>query len=448
MKKLSIIATVLASAFLSLTCDAAETVVLDNVRIFYGTSESTVANGRVVIQADKIVDVGPRDSVKFDGAAKVIDYSGKTVIPGLISNHVHLGQYDATTASSPYNKDTIQRQLLQYTAYGVTTVTSLGVNGGLFYELRTALHRGELPGADIFGADRGIGVPMGAPPVKVGADQLDRPSTPEEARAAVRGAVSRHADLIKIWLDDFQGAKLVKMEPAVYRAVIDEAHKNGLKVVAHIYYLQDAKDLIKAGADVLGHGIRDKHIDQEFIDLARKHQTWYIPTLTVDEAFFRFAKNPELLQQEEIRRGLNPKLLAMFEDAKWREKQLANPALAQWQTGLKNNLHNTKGLVDAGLNVGFGTDSGAMPLRIPGYAEYHELELLVEAGLTPKQALTLATSKAAALLNLSDRGVLGKGKNADLVVVDGDPTSDIAALRRISAVWRLGKEVPKPSAPF
>jgi len=448
MKKLSVLAAACAAALFSLNSNAANTTVFDNVRIFDGSGTPTVPNGRVVIEDQKITEVGPKDSVKVPAGAKVLDYSGKTVIPGIISNHTHLGQYDATISTTPYNQETIQRQLLQYTSYGVTSVTSLGVNGKLFYDLQAKLHSGELPGADIFGADRGIGVPKGAPPVNVGADQLDRPATPEEARDAVRGAAARHANLIKLWLDDFQGAKLVKMEPAIYKAVIDEAHKNNLKVVAHIYYLQDAKDLINAGADILGHGVRDQRIDQEFIDLVRTHGTWYIPTLTVDEAFYRFAEQPYLLDRPEVRRALNAKLLAQYESDAWRKNQLASPALATWHKGFDNNKYNTKTLVDAGLKVGFGTDSGAMPLRVPGYAEYHELELLVEAGLSPVQALTLATSKAAELLNLSDRGVLRKGKNADIVVVDGDPATDIANLKRISAVWRLGKEMPLKVAPY
>ncbi|SFU15459.1 hypothetical protein SAMN05192562_1078 [Kosakonia arachidis] len=156
------------------------------------------------------------------------------------------------------------------------------------------------------GADHGIGVPQGVPPVYVGEDQLDRPTTPDEARAAVRAAVTRKTDAIKLWLDDFQGQKLVKMKPEIYKAVIEEAHLHNLKVFAHIYYLQDAKDLIRAGVDILGHGVRDKQVEKEFIDLLKQHNTVYIPTLGVDESFYLFALHPELLNAPEVKEALNP----------------------------------------------------------------------------------------------------------------------------------------------
>jgi imidazolonepropionase-like amidohydrolase len=104
-------------------------------------------------------------------------------------------------------------------------------------------------------------------------------------------------------------------------------------------------------------------------------------------------------------------------------------------------MKNIKTLFDAGVNVGFGTDSGATPLRIAGFAEHRELKLLTEAGLTPLQAIQTATRNAAALLHLDDRGVITPGKLADLLVVDGDPSKDIAALDNVESVWRRGKKV-------
>lgn len=120
-------------------------------------------------------------------------------------------------------------------------------------------------GTDLFGADRGIGVPTGAPSINVLGAEIDRPETPEQAREAVRASAKRGANLIKLWLDDFLGAKLVKMKPEIYTAVIDEAHRNNLRVVGHIYYQKDAKALMRAGVDILGHGVRDSVVDDEFI---------------------------------------------------------------------------------------------------------------------------------------------------------------------------------------
>ncbi len=441
-------ACVLAMMSLSTTSFAANMTVLDGARLFDGSGKPVIDNARIVIQDGLIQAAGYPADVAIPPGATVTRYNGKTIIPGLISDHTHLGQYDSTISGSPFNEATIVRQLLQYEGFGVTTVVSMGVNGAEFYPLREKLRNHSVKGADIFGADKGIGVPLGAPPTKAGADQLDRPTTPGEARAAVRAAAARGTDLIKLWLDDFQGAHLVKMEPAIYRAAIDEAHKQGLRVVAHIYYLKDAKDLIKAGADVLGHGVRDALIDDEFVSLMRTHGTWYIPTLGVDEASYRFAENPELLKDPSLRKAMNPKLLSQFEDPKWRETQLANPGLKLWHQGLENNLRNTKRLVDEGLAVCFGTDSGAMPLRVPGYAEHRELELLVQAGLTPAQALELATGKAADMMNLTDRGRIEAGKRADLVVVDGDPTKNIEALDHIVEVRSFGEKASLSFTPY
>ncbi|MGE8051382.1 amidohydrolase family protein [Pseudomonas monteilii] len=422
--------------------------VLDGARLFDGSGKPAIENSRVVIRDGWVQAAGASVDIAIPDGATIISYQGKTILPGLISDHTHLGQYDATINGTPFNETTISRQLQQYVGFGVTTVVSMGVNGAGFYALRERLHNQVAIGADIYGADKGLGVPLGAPPVKVDSTQLDRPATPEEARTAVRAAASRGTDLIKLWLDDFQAAHLVKMEPAIYKAAIDEAHRLGLRVVAHIYYQQDAKDLIRAGVDILGHGVRDTLVDDEFVELMRTHGTWYIPTLGVDEASFRFAEQPHLLMSASVRKSLNPKLLAQFEDPKWRKSQLSNPGLSRWHRGLENNLKNTKKLFDLGLAVGFGTDSGAMPLRIPGYAEHRELQLLIRAGLSPIQALGLATGKAADLMMLTDRGRIEAGRRADLMVVNGDPTSDIDALERIVEVRVLGEIAPLTFTPY
>jgi hypothetical protein len=163
-------------------------------------------------------------------------------------------------APENYNRDAILRHLKQLEAYGVTTVMALGLNGPLFYELRPELHAGRLPGADLFGADQGIGVvggqPFGSQP-PVGENQVSRPDTVEMARASIRQMAARKTDMVKIWLDSV-GGLMPKLKPEVYSAVIDEAHKNGLRVAAHIYDLDDAKAIVRAGVDIIAHGVRDK----------------------------------------------------------------------------------------------------------------------------------------------------------------------------------------------
>jgi imidazolonepropionase-like amidohydrolase len=166
----------------------------------------------------------------------VIDCHGQTIIPGLISDHSHIGLVDGVSVKPEnYNRENILRQLRQYEVYGVTTVMALGLNGGLFYELRDEQHAGKSPGADIFGADRGVGIPMSAPPaalLPVGKDQVYRAETPDEAKADIQEMATRHPDLIKIWVDDQLGTD-PKMKSEIYQAAIEEAHRLGLRVACH-----------------------------------------------------------------------------------------------------------------------------------------------------------------------------------------------------------------------
>jgi imidazolonepropionase-like amidohydrolase len=373
----------------------------------------------------------------------IIKLTGKTVLPGLISDHSHLGLVKGTTASgSNITRANILRQLKQYTAYGVTTVTSLGLNLAPFYAVQPQAHSGATRTADLFGADKGFGAPNSAPPASLDTDDVYRPSTPEEARSQVRETAQRHPDLLKIWVDDMHGRFATKMNPEVYKAVIDEAHANGLRVAAHVYYLDDARQLIGNGVDILAHGVRDKAVDSDFTQAIKGRGAWYVPTLGLDESYYIYAEHPEWLQQPFFRRSLPPALAAQLNDTAWRAKVLADTkTLAAEKQALATNMKNVKTLFDAGVNIGFGTDSGATPLRIAGFAEHRELKLLTDAGLTPLQAIQTATKNSAALLHLDDRGVIAPGKLADLLVVDGDPSKDISAVDNIESVWRRGKKV-------
>jgi len=257
---------------------------------------------------------------------------------------------------------------------------------------------------------------------------------------------ARKTDMVKIWLDS-AGGLMPKLKPEVYSAVIDEAHKNGLRVAAHIYDLDDAKAIVRAGVDIIAHGVRDKPVDSEFIDMMKARSVWYISTIVLDYTNFVFAEQPSWTREPFFQRALHPAVRAQFDDADYRERTLALPATAKNRAAVTTNKQNLKVVHDAGVRVGFGSDSG-VGLRIPGVAEHLELALMVEAGLTPMQAITNATSNAAALLKLDDRGVLAAGKLADLVVLDGDPTADISHSRKIHAVWHRGKKAAGPVETF
>jgi imidazolonepropionase-like amidohydrolase len=428
----------------------AQTTALRGARVIDGRGGAPIDNATIVIRGGRIVAIGTSSATPIPNGAEVVNYTGKTIIPGLISDHSHIGIFVGLKAAPEnYNRDSILRQLKQLEAYGVTTVMALGLNGPLFYELRPELHAGRLPGADLFGADQGIGVVGGQPSaavVPVGENQVSRPETVEMARESIRQMATRKTDMVKIWLDS-AGGLMPKLKPELYSAVIDEAHKNGLRVAAHIYDLDDAKAVVRVGVDVIAHGVRDKPVDPEFIDMMKAQSVWYIPTIVLDYTNFVFAEQPSWTREPFFQRALHPAVRAQLNDADYRERTLALPATAKNRTAVTTNKQNLKAVHDAGVRVGFGSDSG-VGLRIPGVAEHLELALMVEAGLTPMQAITSATSNAAALLKLDDRGVLASGKLADLVILDGDPTADISNSRKIHAVWHRGKKAAGPIDTF
>lgn len=378
---------------------------------------------------------------------QIVDCTGKIVIPGLISAHSHLGILldNATPSPDAYTTENVTKALNQFERYGVTTIVSLGLNRDLVYELRDQQHQGKLGGATILTAGRGIGVPNGAPGLDVAPDQIYRPANAEEARKDVDELASHHADLIKLWVDSGHG-KTPPMDPAVYTAIIEEAHKHHLKVAAHIYNLADAKSLVNANVDILAHSIRDQAVDPGFANSLIDHKVWYIPTLALDEAFYLYSEDPGIMKSEFFQQAAGPQLLAKLQAPDYAEKTMAAPQTEQAKKDHEIAMKNLKILYDAGVSIAFGTDSGAVPGRIPGFTEHRELEDLVAARLTPLQAITLATGENGRLLHeLNPKisvGLVKEGYSADLIILSADPLMDIHNTRKIDAVYHHGVLVP------
>ena len=232
---------------------------------------------------------------------------------------------------------------------------------------------------------RGIGVVDGQPSaavVRVADNQVSRPDSVEMARQSIREMAARKADMVKIWLDDAGGALPAKVKPEVYTAVIDEAHKNGLRVAAHIYDLDDAKAIVRAGVDIIAHGVRDKPVDAELIDMMKARSVWYIATMVLDDSNFVFAEQPPWMREPFFQRALHPAVRTLLDDPAYRERTLGSPGTTKNRAAVATNKQNLKALYDAGVRIGLGSDSG-VGLRIPGVAEHRELALMVEAGLDP-----------------------------------------------------------------
>jgi imidazolonepropionase-like amidohydrolase len=423
-------------------------IILHDVSVIDGTGARPQQHMDVWLHKGTISAVKPMFRREQPERTDVVDCAGKFVMPALISAHSHLGLLlnNAEPSANAYTEENVTKALNQYERYGVTTIVSLGANRDRVYALRDQQKAGKLGGATILTAGRGIGVPDGAPGLPAAPDQIYRPASADEARKDVDEMAGHHVDLVKVWVDGGHG-KIPEMQPAVYMAVIDEAHKKHLKVAAHVYTLEDAKKLVDAGVDILAHSVRDQPVDPAFVQSMVEHKTWYIPTLTLDEAFYLYAASPEVMQTNFFRQAAGPELLAKLTAPGYAEKTLAATEQAKKDHAMA--MKNLKTIYDGGAFVGFGTDSGAVIGRIPGFMEHRELEDLVGAGMSSMQAITLATGENGRLLHEMNShlslGLLKPGYAADVLVLDADPLVDIRNTRKISAVYHYGQLVPNPA---
>jgi len=322
-----------------------------------------------------------------------------------------------------YTDENTLRQLGVFARYGVTTVWSLGGEQPPAFRARDAQNTAALDRARIF----------------VSGDVIAG-RTPEEARQRVTTVAALKADIIKIRVDDNLGTA-TKMTPEVYRAVIDEAHKQGLRVAAHIFYLDDAKELLKAGVDMIAHSVRDKDVDDEFISLMKARNVPYCPTLTRELSTFVYESTPAFFADPFFQRDADRDLVAQLQEPARQQAMRASQTAQRYKAALVVANRNLKRIADAGVLVAMGTDSGAFPERFEGYFEHVELEMMGEAGLTPAQILKSATGDAAIAMKQTDTGRLTVGAWADFVVLDRDPLQDIKNTRSIASVRIAGNEV-------
>jgi len=428
-------------AFAAAPAQPAGLTALTHVRVIDGTGGTPLEDATVLIEGNHILAIRP-GTAAVPAGAKVLDLHGDTVIPGLINAHGHLALIaDGQNSATSYTAENVLAELRQYESYGVTSMLSLGLNRDLLYQIREQQRQGTLDGATVFTADRGMGVPDAAPGLPAAPDQIYRPATAQDARADVDAMATRHADIVKVWVDSVGGTKPA-MSPEIYRAVIEEAHKRHLRVAAHVYYLADAKSLVSAGVDVLAHSVRDKPIDEELIAAMKHRGVWYIPTFTVDESFYIYAQRPGFMQLNFFKDSLPPVVLTMLTSDAYSQKVNQDPKTEQHKADFAMDGVNMKAVYDAGIRVGFGTDSGAYVTRIPGFSEHRELEDMVQAGLTPMQAIVCATQNNAALLGIeATRGTLRPGKRADLIVLAANPLDDITNTRSIVTIFHDGRTI-------
>lgn len=432
-------AVILMNAYTSVF--AQESVLYKNATIITGNGNE-LKNSDLLVQGGRITAIGKNLSAAH---TKTVSLKGKTVMPALISSHVHIGLLKGLTNSGDhYTQENILNQLKKYQDYGVLNILAMGSDRPLIFEngLRDQSVAGQLDGARMYSAGYGFGTPNGAPPIEVGMDFVYRPTSPAQIPAEMDSLVKVKPTVVKLWVDDFNGKYKKKMDPAIYKKIIEEAHKRNLRVAAHVYYLSDLQQLVKDGVDIVGHSVRDQEIDAATLKEMKAKGITYIPTLSLDEFAYIYAKKPEWLNNEFFRKSLEPGVYEKISSKAYEDELKNNPLFETNTKAFQTALKNVKKVYDAGIPVAFGTDSGAMFLRAQGFSEHLELQLLVDAGLTPSQAITIATKNAAKAIGIDqDYGKLEKGKVADFIVLEANPLQDIANTQKISAVYKAGKEV-------
>jgi imidazolonepropionase-like amidohydrolase len=228
--------------------------------------------------------------------------------------------------------------------------------------------------------------------------------------------------------------------------VISEAHKHKLRVAVHLYYLDDARKLLAAGADFIAHSIRDQPVGGDLVMTLKQQNVCVCPTLTREVSTFVYEQTPEwftdpFFTREFAKTADDHAVLEALKDPKRQATVKASTSAQQYKKSLEMASRNLKFLQDAGVGIAFGTDTGP-PARFQGYFEHLELERMVQAGLTPAQALVTATGGAARCLGLTGKvGTLEPGAWADLLVLREDPLADIRHTRTLESVWIAGNRV-------
>jgi imidazolonepropionase-like amidohydrolase len=374
----------------------AQPVVYEGARIIVGDGR-VIENATLVVDGERIVQAGRTIDVRVPSGAKRVNIAGKTVMPMLIDTHVHLSA----------GREALVRDLKLRAHYGVGAVLSLGTDS---YEVL------DLRGHSIAGAARFLSAGRGITMQEPGRTTVPYWITSEaEARKAVEELAARKVDIVKIWVDTRDG-KYKKLSPELYGAVIDEAHKRGLRVTAHIFDLEDAKGLIRAGVDAFAHGVRDQDIDEELVAMFRQRPNLVLTPNLPDRGV--------AVDLGWLRAGLTPKEFALVEAGN------TERPLAQSFYGIQ--ARNLAKLNAAGVRVTMGTD-GNRP-----WGPHEEMLDMVVAGMTPMQVIIAATRNSAEFLRLAEAGTLEPGKSADFIVLDANPLDDITNTRRISAVVLRG----------
>src|SRR5262245_27708155 len=409
--------------------------VFEGARLIVGDGSAAIEDSAFLVENGRFTQVGRRGSVQVPVGAARIDLSGKTVIPALVDGHSHIGyQKGVSTSVKNYTRENILDHMYRFAYYGIAASQAMGSDfGDMPYELKRDILAGKYPDAARFlTAGRGL-----APLSEIAKDNMRHAAyvvlTEEGARAEVRELASRGVTLVKTWVRADP-----KMSPELYGALIDEAHRNNVRVAVHATEPEDAKGLLKAGIDVFAHMIED--VDDELVALFKAHpNASVLPSLAAPRLATGYA--PWLDPLDPLLAVTQPAdHIKLFRDRVAGANAAARKRAEEaWDKQAKGVMR----LYEAGVKLGLGTDGGGQNGGYVGWSAHAELENLVKVGLTPMQVITIATRNTAEILRIDELGIIVPGKSADFDVLDANPLENITNSRKINRVYLRGHQVDR-----
>lgn len=420
-------------------------ILIRNGRIFDGkateprTSSIWIENGRIkrLFHGDM---AAPDD-------ATVIDAAGQTVLPGLVDMHSHLltGGFDSITdVIDSFDPLTQERALGQMLYWGVTATYSpvQPLESGL--KLRTQIAENVLAGPRLFISGPGFTAPNGWAGSLLPLARRE-PTSLAEAEEQVNELADAGVDILKIYYDTQCCAfvdPLPKLETSIMERIIQTAHERNVKVMAHAYDNRYHLDTLRAGVDILAHSAVTAPVDDEYLELATKANALYLATLSVYHDAFDEKSLREFISRDFVRETVPKRTLDTLAEGGPFDGFLTITKKDYIKKQLPTIRRNLKKVADSGIAIGVGPDTGVMG-AFPGLSVHREMELMVQAGLEPAKVLIAATRTAAERLGASDLGTIEEGKQADFVLVDGNPLEDITHTRNIRTVIKQGRIIDR-----
>jgi imidazolonepropionase-like amidohydrolase len=409
--------------------NASGAILFEGARLITGDGSVPIENSAFLIENNRISKIGKKGQIPLPSGAVRMDLAGKTVMPGIVDAHSHPGYTIVKTnrtEKETYTRENLVDHMKRLAYYGVAATMSLGVDRG---DIPFQVRANPTPGAALlFTSGPGIALPLMGPGADYRKDAAYGVTNEAEARKVVQELAAKKVDIVKFWVDDRNGT-VKKLPPDLYRAIIEEAHKHNLRAIAHIYYLEDAKELMRAGVDGFAHGVRDKDIDAEFMAQLKQRRVFFTPNLpdrpvTADD----IPLIAETLPSAQVQLLRNEIATRKPDDG------------AEQIRLFQIQARNLKKINDAHVaTIGLGTDSGTSI----GWPVHTELADMVEAGMTSAEVITAATKTSAELVKASQLGMIAVGKSADFIVLDANPLENIRNTRRIFKVYIRGKELDR-----